>query len=76
MIQQIRKIGWLVIEIAFLLVVLCVLLSIILGKGSGAFISSVAANTLDFLQKVPSGTFLGILLILVLYWAYKSKDSR
>ena len=76
MIEQIRKIGWLVIEAAFLLVVLCVLLNIILGKESGAFISSVAANALDFLQKVPSGTFLGIFLILVLYWVFKSKQPR
>ena len=76
MIEQIRKVGWLVIEAAFLLVVLCVLLNIILGKESGIFISSVAANALDFLQKVPAGTTLGIFLILILYWVYKSRESR
>lgn len=76
MIEQIRKIGWLVIEAAFVLVVLCVLLNIILGKDSGSFISSVAANAMDFLQKVPPGTFLGIFLILVVYWLYKSKQPR
>jgi ABC-type dipeptide/oligopeptide/nickel transport system permease component len=76
MIEQIRKVGWLVIEAAFVLVVLCVLLNIILGKDSGSFISSVAANAMDFLQKVPSGTFLGIFLILVVYWLYKSKQQR
>jgi len=76
MIEQIRKIGWLVIEAAFVLVVLCVLLNIILGKDGGAFISSVAANAMDFLQKIPSGTFLGIFLILVVYWLYKSKQPR
>ncbi len=74
MIRQITKFGWLVIEAAFLFVILCVLLNIILGKESGGFISSVAANAMDFMQKVPSGTFLGIFLILVLYWAIKSKD--
>lgn len=74
MIRQITKFGWLVIEAAFLFVILCVLLNIILGKESGAFISSVAANAMDFMQKIPSGTFLGIFLILVLYWAIKSKD--
>jgi hypothetical protein len=73
MIRQITKIGWFIVEVAFLLVVLCVLLNILLGKESGAFVSSVAANALDFLQKVPSGTFLGIFLILVVYWLIKSK---
>ncbi|HEX9395818.1 MAG TPA: hypothetical protein VF943_03660 [Burkholderiales bacterium] len=73
LIRQITKIGWIVVEVAFLLVVLCVLLNIILGKEGGGFVSSVAANALDFLQKVPSGTFLGIFLILVVYRLVKSK---
>ncbi len=73
LIRQITKIGWFVVEVAFLLVVLCVLLNIILGKDSAGFVSAVAANALDFLQKVPSGTFLGIFLILVVYWLIKSK---
>ena len=76
MIEKITKYGWLAIEWVFMLVVLCVLLSLILGKESGGFISSVAANTQDFLQKLPSGTLLGIFLILVLYWTIKSKASR
>jgi uncharacterized membrane protein len=76
MIQRITKLGWLVIELAFMLVVLCVLLSLILGKDAGGFVSSVAGNVLDFLQKVPSGTMLGIFLILVLYWAYRRREPR
>jgi hypothetical protein len=75
MIQKITKVGWLVIELAFMLVVLCVLLGLILGKEGGAFISSVAANTLDLLQKVPSGTVLGVFLILVLYWTFRRKEA-
>ncbi len=76
MIRQITKIGWFIAEVALLLVVLCVLLNIILGKESGGFVSSVAANALDFLQKVPSGTFLGIFLILAVYWLIKSKAKE
>jgi hypothetical protein len=76
MIEKITKYGWLVIELVFMLVVLCVLLHLVLGKDGGGFISSVAANTLEFLQKVPSGTFLGIFLILALYWMVKSKLTR
>ena len=76
MIEKITKYGWLVVELVFMLVVLCVLLHLILGKDGGPFVSAVAANTLDFLQKVPSGTFLGIFLILVFYWTVRSKVSR
>jgi hypothetical protein len=76
MIQKITKLGWLVIELAFMLVVLCVLLSLILGKDGGGFVSSVAANTLDLLQKVPPGTVLGVFLILVLYWTFRRKEAR
>jgi uncharacterized membrane protein len=76
MIQKITKLGWLVIELAFMLVVLCVLFSFILGKDAGGFVSSVAGNVLDFLQKVPSGTVLGIFLILVLYWTYRRREPR
>jgi uncharacterized membrane protein len=76
MIQKITKLGWLVVELAFMLVVLCVLLSLILGKEGGAFVSSVAANTLDLLQKVPSGTVLGVFLILVLYWTFRRREAR
>ena len=75
-IRQITKIGWFIVEVAFLLVVLCVLLNIILGRESGGFVSSVAANALDFLQKVPSGSFLGIFLILAVYWLIKSKAKE
>ena len=73
LIRQATRVGWFVVEVAFMLVVLCVLLNIILGKEGGGFVSSVAANALDFLQKVPSGTFLGIFLILAVYWLIKSR---
>ncbi len=76
LIRQVTKIGWFIVEVAFLLVVLCVLLNIILGRESGGFVSSVAANALDFLQKVPSGSFLGIFLILAVYWLIKSKAKE
>jgi len=76
MIQKITKFGWLAIELAFMLVLLCVLLSLILGRDGGGFVSSVAANALDFLQKVPSGTVLGVFLILVLYWTFRRREAR
>jgi hypothetical protein len=75
MIEQIRKVGWLTVEIALLLVIVCVLLNIILGPDSGSFIGSVAANTSQFLQSIPPGTFLGVVLVVVLYWLARSRIS-
>ncbi len=75
MIEQIRKIGWLAVEIALLLVIVCVLLSIILGADSGSFIGSVAANATQFLQSIPPGTFLGMVLVVVLYWLARARLS-
>ncbi len=73
MIEQIRRIGWLTVEIALLLVVLCVLLNIILGADSGGFIGSVAVNAAQFLQSIPPGTFLGVVLLVLLYWTFKTR---
>ena len=73
MIDQIRKIGWLAVEAALLLVVLCILLSIILGKDSGAYVASVAENATKFLQSLPPGVTLGVVMIVLLYWFAKAR---
>jgi len=49
MIEQIGKIGWWVVEAALLIVVLCLLLNIILGRDSGAFIAGVATDPVNHL---------------------------
>ncbi len=67
MLIQLRKAAWFAVEAAFLLVVLCVLLNLILGAESGAFIAGVANNVTAFLQRVPPGSFLGLALIWILY---------
>ncbi|HTP81654.1 MAG TPA: hypothetical protein VMQ11_01850 [Alphaproteobacteria bacterium] len=75
MLTQIRRVGWFVVELALLVVILCVLLNLILGADSGGFISSVAANAANFLQRIPSGTFLGLVMILVLVWVFRQRSS-
>jgi hypothetical protein len=75
MIERIRKLGWLTVEAALLLVVLCLLLNIILGADSGPFIASVATNATQLLQAIPPGTFIGVILIVVLYWLIRSRLS-
>jgi hypothetical protein len=73
---RLRVIGWGVVEAAFLLIVLCLLLNIILGGDSGSFIASVAKNATDFLQRLPPGVLLGVALIAMLYGLVKSRLQR
>ncbi len=75
MLTQIRRVGWFVVELALLVVILCVLLSLILGADGGGFISSVATNTTNFLQRIPSGTLLGVAMILALVWIVRGRSS-
>lgn len=70
---RLRAIGWAAVEAAFLLIVLCVLLNIILGGAAGSFVSSVATNATDFLQRLPPGVFLGAALIVMIYGLVKSR---
>ena len=70
---QVRKLGWALVEAAFLLIVFCVLLNIILGGEADSFISSVAGNATNFLERLPAGVFLGIALIVMVYGLVKSR---
>ena len=76
LLSRLRTIGWAVVEAAFLLIVLCLLLNIILGEGTDSFISSVAKNATDFLQRLPPGIVLGIALIAMIYGLVKSRLQR
>jgi len=71
--ERVKKTGWLAVEAALLLVVLCVLLDIILGPDGGGIVASVAGNAMRFLQAVPPGTFLGVVIVLFMYWFVRSR---
>lgn len=71
--RQLRIIGWAAVEAAFLLIVLCLLLNIILGDKTDSFISSVAKNATAFLQSLPPGIFLGLVLIVVIWGFLRSR---
>jgi len=73
---RLRTIGWAVVEAAFLLIVLCVLLNIILGGEADSFIASVAKNATDFLQRLPPGIVLGIALVVTIYGLVKARLQR
>jgi ABC-type proline/glycine betaine transport system permease subunit len=72
MLTKLTSLAWSLIEILFLIVAISVLLGLLVGKDAG-YIATVTANTVELLQKIPSGTLLGIVLILVLYKYIKGK---
>ena len=74
--MRLRTIGWAVVEAAFLLIVLCVLLNIILGGEADSFIATVAKNATDFLERLPPGVVLGVALIVMIYGMVKSRLQR
>jgi ABC-type proline/glycine betaine transport system permease subunit len=75
--DQARRVGWLVAEAGLLVVVLCVLLNIILGaESSGEFVASVARNASTFLQSLPAGALMGLVLIVLAYWIVKPGLNR
>jgi Na+-translocating ferredoxin:NAD+ oxidoreductase RnfE subunit len=71
--QPLRRIAWAVVEAAFLLIVLCLLFNIIIGDQADSFISSVAKNATAFLQSLPPGIFLGLVLIVVIWGFLRSR---
>ena len=74
MINSIIKTGWHIVELLFILILICITLGIIVGpEGSGTFINGVLGNTNNLLRNMPPGTFLGIFVILALYHLIKKR---
>ena len=75
MINKIIKTGWYIVELLFILILICISLGIIIGpEGSGPLINGVLANTNNFLRNLPPGTFLGIFVVLALYSLLKKRN--
>ena len=73
---QLANIGWAAVEAAFLLIVLCLLLDIVVGPQANSFVSNVAKNATTFLQAIPSGIVVGVAAVAVLYGLLKGRMRR
>jgi len=73
---QIRTIGWAAIEAAFLLIVLCLLLDIVIGTQADSFVSKVAKNATAFLQSLPPGVVVGVAAVAVVYGVLRTRVTR
>jgi hypothetical protein len=73
---QIRAIGWAAVEAAFLLILLCLLLDIVIGVQADSFVSKVARNATAFLQSLPPGIVVGVAALAVIYGFLKARLPR
>jgi hypothetical protein len=60
-----KRLLWDFVEIAFLIVLSLVLLSLLLGTSAGGYVTSVAENVSAFASKASSG-LLGIVIVLAI----------
>jgi hypothetical protein len=61
-----RRALWLFVELGFLTVLSLMLIYLILGQDSGAFVTSVADNVLSFANAMPTQSLVGIAIVLTL----------
>ena len=64
--QKAKQYLWSFVEIGFLAVLAIILIHLILGANSGAFVTSVAENVLKFAGAVPAQSLVGIAIVLAL----------
>ena len=56
------------VELGFLTVLSIVLIYLILGQGSGVFVTSVADNVIKFSNAVPTSSLVGLAIVLALVY--------
>ena len=74
MIKKIIQMGWNIVELVFVLILLCLAVGIVLGPDqSGSFVRGVSDNALGFLREVPAGIILALSISVGLYWLIKKR---
>ena len=66
--EQVRRFLWLFVELGFLAILSVILIFLILGDNSGAFVKSVADNVMKFASAVPTPSLIGITVILAIIY--------
>ena len=74
MTKKIIQMGWNIVELVFVLILLCLAVGIVLGPDqSGSFIRGVSDNALAFLREIPAGIILALSISVGLYWLIKKR---
>ena len=80
--QMLKKIGklnqalWMFAEFGLLLVLVCILIFLVLGQQSGAFVTSVMENIFTVTGKVDAANLIGLSILVVLIYAVKARLDR
>ena len=80
--QMLKKIGkfnqalWMFAEFGLLLVLVCILIFLVLGQQSGAFVTSVMENIFTVTGKVDAANLIGISILIALIYALKARLER
>ena len=59
---------WAFVELAFAAVLALMLIYLLLGQNSGAYVMSVADNVTKFAAAVPTPSLIGLAIVLALIW--------
>lgn len=66
--DQSKQILWAFVELGFLLVLAAVLVFLLLGSGSGPFVTGVADNVMKFANGMQPQALVGIAIVLALIY--------
>jgi hypothetical protein len=77
-IDKSKRYLWAFVELAFAAVLALMLLYLLLGQSSGAYVTSVADNVTKFTAGIPTPSLIGLAIVLALIWlvAGRVKDHR
>jgi hypothetical protein len=66
--EKTRRFLWLFVELGFLAVLSLILIHLLLGEGSGGYVSSVAENVTKFASGMGTPSLIGIGVILAIIY--------
>jgi hypothetical protein len=66
--ERTRRFLWLFVELGFLAVLSLILIHLLLGEGSGGYVSSVAENVTKFASGMGTPSLIGIGIILAIIY--------
>ena len=66
--ENVKRYLWEFVELGFAAILAIMLIYLILGENSGAFVTSVAGNVTKFANGVPTASLIGLAVLLALIY--------
>jgi flagellar biosynthesis protein FliR len=71
-----KEILWEFVELGFVTILAIMLIYLLLGQGSGGFVTSVADNVTKFANGVPTQSLIGLALVLAVIYLIMNRLNR